>query len=190
MTSDELVNVLRENSAYYALYGGGVTFTGGEPLLQADFLLEVLEKLPDLHTAIETSGYADAEVFRKVIQAVDYVIMDIKVVNDEIHKKYTGVSNERILKNLEILCGSEKPFVIRIPLIPGVNDEEENFRATARLIQNAKMLEKLELLPYHKTAGAKYAMVGKEFKPMFNIEQPVHIPKGIFEEYGIRSSVL
>jgi len=117
-------------------------------------------------------------------------MMDIKVIDDEIHKRFIGVSNAQILSNLQLLCESEKSFVIRIPVIPGVNDNEQNYRATAERIQNAKMLEKVEFLPYHKTAGAKYAMVGKEYKPLFDINQSVKTSQAIFQEYGIRSSVL
>lgn len=190
MTSEELVRQIRKNSDYYDRYGGGVTFSGGEPLLQADFLLEVLEQLPDVHKAIETSAFCEPEKFRQVMEKLDYIMMDLKIFDEELHKKFTGVSNGIILENARTLCEGEKPFVIRIPVIPGVNDNEENFRKTAEWIADAKNLQKVELLPYHKTAGAKYGMLGKEYQPIFDTEHKVWISQNIFEEYGIRSEVL
>lgn len=190
VTSEELVKRLRINGGYYARYGGGVTFSGGEPLLQADFLVEVLEQIPDMHTAIETSGYCQPEVFQEVVKHLDYIMMDMKIFDDELHRKYTGVSNEQILENARHLCRGDKPFVIRIPVIPGVNDNEENYRQTAKWLKGAKNLEKVQLLPYHKTAGAKYAMVGKEYRPLFDPEKKVWMKEDIFQEYGIRSEIL
>ena len=190
MTSEELVQKIRKNSSYYERYGGGVTFSGGEPLMQAEFLLEVLKLLPDVHRAIETSGYCGPKTFQKVVEQLDYIMMDIKLFDAQKHVQYTGVSNEVILENARFLCEQEKPFVIRIPVIPGVNDSQENYRKTAEFLAGAKALEKVELLPYHKTAGAKYGMVGRKYEPTFNIEQEVYIPDKLFEEYGIRSEVL
>lgn len=190
MTSEELANRIRKNSGYYEKYGGGVTFSGGEPLFQGEFLTEVLEQLPGVHKAIETSGYCGEPLFRQVIGYLDYVMMDIKLFDGELHRKYTGVDNRQILHNARILCEGNIPFVIRIPLIPGVNDYEENFRNTAAWIADARALLKVELLPYHKTAGAKYDMVGKTYQPAFDTEQSVWHSQQVFEEYGIRSEVL
>lgn len=190
MTSEELAEKIRKSSSYYTECGGGVTFSGGEPLLQADFLKEVLEKLPDVHKAIETSGYCEPEKFKQVLASLDYVMMDIKIFDKELHRHYTGVDNRWILENAKILCRETTPFVIRIPVIPGVNDNEGNYRATAEFLAGAKALQKVEFLPYHRTAGAKYSMVGREYHPDFNTEQEVWISEKIFEEYGIRSEML
>lgn len=190
MTSAELEALLRVNSDYYAEYGGGVTFSGGEPLMQADFLIEVLDRLSDMHRAIQTSGYTDPRTFCQVVERLDYVMLDIKLFDNNLHKKYTGVDNRDILANAKYLCTGDTPFVVRIPLIPGVNDNEENFRATARWISGARALEKVELLPYHKTAGAKYSMVGSKYAPLFDTDRPVLALQEIFSEYNIRSFVL
>lgn len=190
MTSAELAELIQKDSGYYKNYGGGVTFSGGEPLMQAEFLKEVLTLLPDVHCAIETSGYGEEHTFREVVSRLDYVMMDIKLFDPVLHRKYTGVDNRIILNNAKILCEGDLPFVIRIPLIPGVNDNEKNFRDTARWIAGAKMLQKIELLPYHMTAGAKYTMVGKTYQPDFTISEQVWFSLKIFEEYGIRSEVL
>lgn len=189
LTSQELADRIRRDSGYYAKYGGGVTFSGGEPLMQADFLIEVLQELSDVHRAIETSGFCAGEKFREAAN-LDYVMMDIKLFDGEAHRRYTGVDNRQILENARFLCEGDTPFVIRIPVIPGVNDSEENFRSTARFLAGAPALEKVELLPYHRTAGAKYKMVGRAYRPMFDVEQKVWISQQIFEEYGIRSEVL
>lgn len=190
LTSAELAMTIEKNSAYYSSIGGGVTFSGGEPLMQSDFLEEVLELLPSLHRAIETSGFAPPDVFERIVQRLDYVIMDIKIFDSELHREHIGAGNGVILENARQLCRGQTPFVIRIPLIPGVNDNEKNFRQTAGLIAGAPMLQKVELLPYHATAGAKYAMLGMEYSPRFRPEQEPVIPKEIFNEYGIRSEIL
>ena len=190
VTSDELVKKIRKNADYYARYGGGVTFSGGEPLLQAEFLMEVLDKIPDLHRAIETSGFCDPAVFAEVVSHLDYVMMDLKIFDEEKHRHFTGVGNEKILANARQLCEGKTPFVIRIPVIPGVNDDEANYRNTAAYLQGANSLQKVELLPYHKTAGAKYGMLGMEYTPDFDPNQAVRTSTKIFEEYGIRCEVL
>ena len=190
LTSDQLVTRIRQNSAYYSKAAGGVTFSGGEPLMQADFLLEVLEKLPDLHKAIETSGCCKPEIFKNIIRSLDFVIMDLKIFDSELHKKYTGADNRVILENARQLCQGNTPFIIRIPVIPGVNDNEENYRQTAQFLQGAPALQKVELLPYHKTAGAKYSMLDKTYAPMFDPEKEPWISTDIFTEYNIRSERL
>ena len=190
ITSDELVLRIRKNADYYARYGGGVTFSGGEPLMQPKFLTEVLEQIPDLHKAIETSGYCDPEIFREVISHMNYVMMDLKIFEEELHRKYTGVSNKKILQNAMQLMEGKTPFVIRIPVIPGVNDNENNYRETAAFLKGAQALVKVELLPYHKTAGAKYSMLDMEYQPDFDTEQAVKTSTDLFAEYGIRCEVL
>ena len=190
MTSDELAARILKDSAYYRTYGGGVTFSGGEPLLQADFLIEVLRKLPDVHKAIESSGFADAGTFENVLNEIDYFIMDVKLMDSALHRKYTGVPNESILHNAQTLMKSGKPHRLRIPLIPGVSDTEENLEAFARFVSSVNRSTPVELLPYHKTAGAKYEMVGLEYKPIFQTDRKVSAHPEIFEKYGLEAKVL
>lgn len=189
MTAEELVQVIRKDADYYRRYGGGVTFSGGEPLMQSAFLLEVLELLPDVHCAIETSGYASPDVFESAIAKMQYVMMDLKLMDDAQHRQYTGVSNERILQNARMLIASGKPCRIRIPLIPGVSDTEENLRAAAVFIAECGKAP-VELLPYHKTAGAKYEMVGQSYQPQFDPEQAVQTHLDLFTSCGLECSVL
>jgi len=190
MSARELADLLLRDMDFYLSSGGGVTFSGGEPTLQADFLLETISYLRGAHTAIETCGYAKKDVFEKVIAAVDFVMMDIKHTDRDIHKEYTGVYNDIILENLELLKASGKPFVIRVPLIPGVNDTDENLESTAKLIAGAKSLERVELLPYQMTAGAKYENADMAYDPGFDESVPVRARTDIFLKYGIRSVVL
>lgn len=190
ITSQGLAVEIRKKSSYYERYGGGITFSGGEPLLQAPFLIETLDKVQDLHCAIETSGYAEPDLFREVVKRLDYVIMDIKLFDNTKHLHYIGVDNSNILENAKQLCQGETPFVIRIPVIPGVNDYDQNYEQTAKWLIGAKALQKIELLPYHKTAGAKYSMIGKTYHPDFDPDRPIHLDTSIFEKYGIRSEIL
>lgn len=190
ITSEKLVEKIIKNDKYYSKYGGGVTFSGGEPLMQGEFLLEVLNKIPNIHKTIETSGYCTDTLFNKVIDKLDLVIMDIKIVNSDKHKIYTGVGNEIIFKNLNTLCDIDKQFIVRIPVIPGINDNEDDFEYIANLLKDANNLEKVEFLPYHKTAGAKYIMLNEKYEPKFDINRKVLISQNKFTEYGIRSEII
>lgn len=189
-TDEALANILQKNKDILMMNGGGITFSGGEPLMQAGFLLDAAGRLEGLHTAIETSGYCRTDIFHKVISQLDFIMMDIKLIDPDMHLKFTGVNNALILNNLEVLKRSEKPFIIRVPLIPGVNDTEENLTATAKLLADAETLQKVELLPYQQTAGAKYEMLGKKFSPEFDIGREVNAMKSCFESFGIQCTVL
>lgn len=191
MESCELAEKLLRDEKIFRLNKGGVTFTGGEPLLQADFLCEVLGLLrPHVHCVIETSGYACEAVFRKVLGNVDFVLFDCKHTDDEMHKRYTRVSNRPILRNLQILIESSEDFVLRIPLIPGVNDTKENLFTVRDLLYGASGLQRVELLRYNKMAGAKYGMVGMDYKPTFNTEAEPQIHADILKEAGMEVLVL
>ncbi len=140
--------------------GGGVTLSGGEPLLQWEFSRELFEHLDGkLHRCIETSGYATAEVFRSVVEVCDFVIMDLKLADPAMHRKYTGVDNTRILQNAAYLQEIGKPHLFRVPLIPAITDTKENLQAIAAIAKKSRV----ELLPYNVMAGAKYASVGRSY---------------------------
>ena len=158
--------------------------------MQARFLRETLERLRGIHRCMETSGYADAQSFRMVMDELDYVIMDLKLMDDAKHRQYTGVSNRRILDNARTLMQSGKPCRFRIPLIPGVSDTEENMEATARFISGINPSVPVELLPYHVTAGAKYPMIGKAYQPAFDADRAVRVHMNIMKAYGLECTVL
>ena len=154
----DLARELMKNADILKMNNGGITISGGEPLMQWEFLEELLDNLK-CHTAIETSGYADSDVFKRIIDKVDYVLMDIKLADRVEHKKYTGVYNDKILENLEYLKKSGKEYIIRTPLIPGITDTEENLDAIEKIIGNSKW----EKLKYNEMAGVKYPMLGMEY---------------------------
>ena len=185
MTAEAVAEKIRPSLPVLQLNGGGVTFTGGEALMQPDFMLAVRALLPEAHAAVETSGYAAPEVFRRVAKAMDLVIMDVKTADPRLHRQWTGVDNGLILRNLDWLRESGIPFWIRIPLIPTVNDAEENMRRTAALLKGARRLERVELLPYHKTAGAKYEAAGMNYDPGFPVGQEPQIHLEPFQEAKI-----
>lgn len=190
VSSRQLADKILRNADFYQQCGGGVTFSGGEPLMQSDFVCETMDLLPNVHKAVETSGFASPESFLAVVLRSDLVMMDFKIFDDSLHKQYTGVSNVQIKNNLELLKKSDKPFIIRIPVIPCVNDNDENYLNTAALLADAENLLHVEFLPYHMTAGAKYTMVGMTYRPDFDVNSSVKINLEPFEQYNIRSRVL
>lgn len=160
VTSEELASELEKSAASFGGTFGGFTFSGGEPLAQPKFLLELLDKLKDYHLLIETSGHATPDIFRAVIDKLDSVIMDIKLADSMEHKKYTGVGNELILENYKILKACGTPHIIRTPLIPNITDGEENLNKIKDLIGDSKW----EKLPYNSMAAAKYEMLGMPWR--------------------------
>ena len=188
-TAEDLCNMLLKNERILN-NGGGVTFSGGEPLLQSGFVFECLEILKGrLHTAIQTCGYCKSVIFENAVQKADFFLYDLKIFDDEMHKKYTGVSNETILDNFKILAKGNKPFIARIPLIPTVTDTERNISEIAEfLAENG--VNYAEVLPYNKMAGGKYKMVLKEYKPNFDETAEVKIREEIFNSFNINIKVL
>ena len=182
---EELVQKLMKNQAILNSSGGGITFSGGEPLSQPDFLIQCLQLLSGkIDCAIQTSGYAPSSVFNDVLKHADRFLFDIKIVNDTKHLHYTGVSNAWILNNFEALVSSNVPFVVRTPLIPGVTDTEENFSDIAKLLLEHG-ISRIELLPYNPMAGSKYPLAGMEYKPEFDDKIPVNRDFSVFTKNGI-----
>lgn len=156
--SDREFVALAEKQKRLAGNGGGITFSGGEPLMQGKALLRLME-MTDVHIAIETCGYADEDLFLAVVRRADYVMFDLKLADDQQHRQYTGVSNRLILRNLEQLRNSGTPFVLRTPLIPGITDTEDNLQAISRIVGK----DPWEKLPYNSLTPAKYAKIGKPY---------------------------
>lgn len=187
---DELAQRLLRHAETLRATGGGVTFSGGEPLAQAGFVLDVVRRLGGLHTAVETSGHCSAPVFRRVVERVDLVMIDLKHTDPEVHRRFTGRSNRRVLANLAQLCGGSTPFVVRIPLIPGVNDDVANLERTARLVAGAPALQRIELLPYNRMAEAKYSHSGRFFVPGFDPHRAPRVDRSAFHRHHIPCEVL
>ena len=155
-----LAGKLLKHKDFFNSMGGGITLSGGEPLLQADFCVELLNLLKgQVHTVIETSGFANPDTFQKVVSLCDFVYMDLKLADAEQHKKYTGVDNKIILENAARLKKSGIKHIFRTPLIPDITDTEENLSAIEPIVGDSPW----EKLSYNPLAGAKYARVGRIF---------------------------
>ncbi|MBO5059333.1 MAG: glycyl-radical enzyme activating protein [Clostridia bacterium] len=155
-----LAEKLNRDKAMFEFTKGGITISGGEPMMQSDFVCDLLDKLDGIHTAIQTSGYTDEETYKRVISKFDYVMQDIKLADENEHIKYTGVSNRKIINNIEWLKKSGKEFVFRVPMIPGITDTEENIKAISEITNG----HKTEYLQYNAMAGSKYKMLGMKYK--------------------------
>ena len=167
MPLEEVMQEVMGDEAIYRQSGGGLTVTGGEPFAQPEFLRELLKaaKEKKLHTAVETSLFTKWEIIRGCLPYLDFMFMDFKLVDEKEHEKYTGVSNDLIKKNLQILSESNKRYIIRIPLIPGIIDTSSNLVLAKELLLTLKRKpEKVELLSYNMMAGAKYEVYNKTFR--------------------------
>ncbi len=159
VTADALAAELMADAPVLAAMGGGITCSGGEPLWQGDFLCALLDRLSGVHRCIETSGYGDEATFAAVLDRLDCVLFDLKLAADDAHRAFTGVSNAPIHRNLAALRASGKPFTLRVPLIPGITDTDENLRGLAQIAGD----DPVELLPYNPLAGAKYPQLGCDY---------------------------
>jgi pyruvate formate lyase activating enzyme len=164
---------------------GGVSFSGGEPLFQADFLIETMRRLKGrLHILLQTSGCAEAQDFAAVTDLADTVYFDLKVMNPALHRRFTGVDNAGILDNLKRLDRSGPVYRLRVPMIPGVTDTIENYDDIRSFIKNnlntGGYLDGLDLLPYNPAAGGKYEAVGRKFEPEFDEQAKTRVNPDFF----------
>ena len=186
----ELAAILNRQAPILKTGEGGVTFSGGEPLMQVGFIVEVIDLLDDVHILLDTSGYGSERDFRLLLERVNLVYYDLKLIDRQAHKRYTGCQNDLILKNLQVMSISGVPFVIRVPLVPGITDTNENLAAIARTIKDMPGMLRVDLLPYNRTAGAKYQAAGMEFKPDYDETSLVNANVEIFEVAGIKVRVV
>lgn len=158
-TVDEVFTEIIKDKSYYDNSGGGVTFSGGECMLQIEFLIKILKKCKEngIHTAVDTAGHIPFESFERILPYTDLFLYDIKVFDNEKHKKYVGVGNELIFDNLSKLLKKGAKVHIRIPIIPTVNDNVEEMLNIKHFIEANGSVEKIELLPYHAMGKQKYA---------------------------------
>lgn len=191
MSIDEIMTVIKKETLLIDQSEGGVTFSGGEPLMHHKFLIELLDrcKKEEIHTCIDTTGFTSKEVLLEVAKRADYFLYDIKVMDSNIHKDYTDVHNEKILSNLKLLASTGANISIRIPLIKGVNDDNDNIHKTAYFISQLEGKKKqVNVLPYHRVARKKYEKLGVKYD-----ERGMDIPSeerlleidSIFKEYKI-----
>ncbi|MCX7843503.1 MAG: pyruvate formate-lyase-activating protein [Clostridia bacterium] len=165
-TVDEVFERLKKYISYIKFSGGGITVTGGEPTLQADFVAELFKKCKEngINTALDTSGFADVERVEKLLEFTDLVLLDIKHAVEGKHIAITGVGNEKIKKFAYYLSDKGIPVWIRYVLVPGYTDNEEDLRLAAEFIGSLKTVEKVEVLPYHAMGEEKWNKLGKEYK--------------------------
>lgn len=169
----EALEIILKDVSYYESSGGGVTLSGGEPLTQVSFVSELLKRCREngVHTCVETTLYTDRNIIERILPDTDLFITDLKHMDSAIHKQYTGVPNDKILDNMEYLAESGKPFILRIPVIPGVNDTEDNMEASADFILDKlhNKLKELQLLEFMRLGEEKYKSLGLPY-PMEGLE--------------------
>ena len=162
--------------------------------MQPEFLKQLLLECRkrEIHTVMDTSGYAPIPVFTSIINLVDLFLYDLKIIDDEQHRHYTGVSNQLILENLKELNKANKKVHIRFCVIPGINDTRENIEATARVLSSLDNVEEISLLTYHKLAGEKYKKLGKEYR-LSNVntisKEELESVKDAFEQHGFKTNI-
>ena len=157
---------IKKDNLFYEQSGGGVTFSGGEPFYQAEFLLEALSRCREecINTAIDTSGYCDTEMLLKAAEKTNYFLYDIKFMDSEKHEKYCGAPNSLILENLKRLSETKAKLLIRIPVIPGINDDMQEMGGIFEFIKDMPNIQSVHLLPYHNIQTEKYKKIGKEYE--------------------------
>jgi pyruvate formate lyase activating enzyme len=166
VTVEEVLREVEKDRLLYETSWGGVTLSGGEPAAQSQFASELLKSLnwAGYHTALDTSGYAPWEVFEEVTRHADLVLYDLKHMDPRIHEELTGAPNELILSNLRSLSlQASKTIIVRLPVVPGLNDSNENIEATAEFLEGLGNIEAVELLPYHNLGAPKYEALGWEY---------------------------
>src|SRR5574344_232319 len=192
---DQIMKEIRKEKPFFEESGGGVTFCGGEPLMHRNLLLSILKECgkESFHRTVDTSLYASEEVVREVAANCELFLVDLKLMDNALHKKYTGVSNTLIHKNIGVLAELEKKFIIRIPLIDGVNSDDTNIIASAKFLASLPGDSPIvELLPYHDIAKGKHARLGTVYNSSkFDMATPsaqrMEEVKKLFGDYGIKA---
>jgi len=175
-TVDELIQLVEQDRPFFEESQGGVTLSGGEPLIQADFAAALLEALHqrDIHTAVDTCGHAPWKSFEKILPNTDLLLYDLKLFNPIEHKKYTGVDNTLILNNFQKLCTLKQHMHVRIPLIPGITDSDANIDGLMQLLKGQETVKRIDLLPYHAISLSKYQRFGMPFR----MDETVRLDQG------------
>ena len=164
LTADQAMTEIEKDVLFYDDSGGGVTFSGGEPLEQHRFLSVLLQKCrqQEIHTAVDTSGDAPRKIFEQVAARADLILFDLKLMDDVDHQAYTGVSNGRILDNFRAACRLQTPLRVRVPLVPGITDTRDNIEMIAEFIRACGAVDQIDLLPYHRIGDDKYRRLGMD----------------------------
>jgi len=166
MSVDEVFHEVLRDEHFYRNSGGGVSACGGEPLCQADFVAELFKRCQGagIHTCLDTCGYAESGDWEKVLPYTSLVLFDLKLMDPVAHRRVTGKSNEKILRGLKLVAGTGVPLVVRIPLIPGINDSEQMLEQMANHIASFGSVREVNLLAYHRYGEGKYKMLGRRYR--------------------------
>ena len=195
MSAFEIMEIIEKERIFFDQSGGGVTFSGGEPLIHTKLLIELLDECGrrGIHRAVDTAGNVSTGTILEVARRTDLFLYDLKMMNAELHGKWTNMRNERLLHNLKAIAKAGANIIIRIPLIGGVNDTNENIEQTAKFVDELWGDKKeVHLLPYHNIAQNKYLKLGKsnDFEKLQEPEEETLITAiAKFAEYGIKASV-
>ena len=173
MTPEEVTEEVLKSLVFFEESGGGVTFTGGEPLMQPGFLRECIRLMKEnnIHTALDTCGYTQPEQYAEVIAGVDLVLFDLKHTDAGLHQAFTGSSPEPVLHNLRSVAQTGRPLVVRIPLVPDFNMSEPVYGEMAEILKELPSLKQIDLLPYHHIASHKYTRLGMKYQ-MKGVKEP------------------
>jgi len=193
---ENILEILDKEKIFFNQSDGGVTFSGGEPMMQFEFLRDAMKacKVNGYHTALDTSGYSSYENFKSIIPYTDLFLFDIKHLDESKHIEFTGVSNTGILDNYRFLLESGKDLMVRIPVIPGFNDDADHLEKLKQFLSDTKTnsLRKINLLPFHKTGSSKYKRFDIPYR-MTNVEPPdkgkMQMLKEFFSETGIKVKI-
>lgn len=195
MSVAEVMDIIEKERTFFDQSGGGVTFSGGEPLTHSEMLIELIDECRErgIHTAVDTAGNVKTEVILEVAKRTDLFLFDLKMMDCELHKQWVGAGNELIKKNLKAIAETGAEIIIRIPVIAGINDTVQNFEQTAKFISELSGTQKMvNLLPYHNIAQAKYAKLGGNSQyqsmtepSMATLDEAVFI----FAAFGVTASV-
>jgi pyruvate formate lyase activating enzyme len=194
VTLDEVFDEVNSDTAYYANSQGGVTASGGEAMQQADFVGALFRRCHSagIHTALDTCGYFNSSEFSKVSDCVNLVLFDLKLMDCEKHKRYIGVPNNTILQNARLISRHGIPMIIRVPLIPNINDSEENLTEVARFVMDLESRPSVNLLPYHNYGENKYKMLNMDYQ-LTGLAAPdeAHMRRcaEVIKQYGLNCSV-
>lgn len=191
----EIMEEIEKQRVFFDQSGGGVTFSGGEPLLHPEFLIELLDECGrrGIHRAVDTAGLVNTDILLELAKRTDLFLFDLKLMNSEKHREWVGVPNQKIQENLALLAETGANINIRIPLIGGVNDDVENMTETARFVASLSgEKKKVNLLPYHKIAQAKYQKLGRP-EAFRLLEEPSEEARqravAIFEQFGVQAEI-
>jgi pyruvate formate lyase activating enzyme len=194
ITTREVMKEIEKDQVFYDESAGGVTFSGGEPLLQYEFLLSLLSECAkrSIHTAVDTSGYAPAEILKKVAEKTDLFLYDLKIIDNKTHEEYIGVSNDLIFKNLEFLFNKNHEVIVRIPIVPGITNSMKNINGIINFLLPFKNARKISLLAYNKLGIEKYKRLNITNK-MATMKIPTKNQmtkvRKAFEEHGFKVSI-